>query len=95
MILSISPETANQIALYSKVCPSLIDRIEKLENNPHSVAKKTNDKKLTDYYVSAGRYDLLFNINDDVVEVEDVVRGPYLHKILMGRTQYAKKRLRK
>jgi mRNA-degrading endonuclease RelE of RelBE toxin-antitoxin system len=70
-----------------KVSPSIADRLLELEDNPLARAKPTNMPAFGDYYVNAGRYCILFDVdqNTETVTILSVRQAPYVHKLLTGR----------
>jgi hypothetical protein len=71
----------------SKTSPSIQLRLEEFGTNPLAKAIKTNIPIIGEYYVNAGRYCILFDVDSQSqkVEIIAVVLDNLLHKILSGR----------
>lgn len=73
----------------SKTSPSINSRLEDLANNPMAKAIPTNIESIGNYYVNAGRYCILIDVDEEKQEVTilSVVLSPYLDKVLKGKIQ--------
>lgn len=69
--------------------PSVMQRIEEMASNPFSKAIKTDIRIIGDYYVNAGRYCILFNVDESTstITIKSIVLDNLLHKILTDRIQ--------
>jgi len=65
--------------------PSIGDRLIELQNNPLTNAIKTNMSVHGEYYVNAGKWCILFNINGNEVNIVNLMRSEKLHKIFNGK----------
>jgi mRNA-degrading endonuclease RelE of RelBE toxin-antitoxin system len=70
----------------AKHSTSVIDRIQELEENPLARARPTNNSVIGEYYVNAGRYCILMDIDQEnsTVTILSVRSRSWLHKILSG-----------
>lgn len=68
------------------VAPSIHNRLTDLSTNPLAKAVATNIPLFGDFYVNAGRYCIVFNIDNknQRIEILAVVLSPFLNKILTG-----------
>lgn len=80
-------ETREKLKNANRISTSISNRLDELEQNPFTVAISTNIPRIGDYYVNAGRYCILFDIDplSESIYVRDVVLSAKLHKILTGR----------
>ena len=71
----------------SKQSPSIKNKLERLQTNPIANAIKTNVPHIGEYYVNAGIWCILFDIDTVSQEVQllSVVHSAKLHKIRTGR----------
>jgi mRNA-degrading endonuclease RelE of RelBE toxin-antitoxin system len=71
----------------NKKSPSISVRLEELANNPMGRAIPTHIPLIGDYYVNAGRYCILFNVDqtNSKVTIISVKLSPYLDKILRNK----------
>jgi hypothetical protein len=71
----------------NKISTSIESRLSDLSANPMSKAIPTNISIIGDFYVNAGRYCILFDVNEEqqIVEINSVVLSAYLHKIITGK----------
>jgi mRNA-degrading endonuclease RelE of RelBE toxin-antitoxin system len=76
-----------QLTLANKTSPSVSERLLELEENPLAHAKETGVQIIGDYYVNAGRYCIVFNIDheEEIVNILSVCADAYLYKIITGR----------
>ena len=76
-----------KLKVNSKTSPSINVRLEELANNPKAKAIPTNIPIIGEYYVNAGRYCILFDIDDSaqIVKIYSVVLSAYLDKVLKGK----------
>ena len=66
--------------------PSVMGKIIELENSPSSLSIKIEVSGLSDFYVNAGKFCILFNYNEEEekIEIINIVRSALLHKIQSG-----------
>jgi hypothetical protein len=64
--------------------PSVETRLEELSTNPFSRAIKTGIPVIGNYYVNAGRYCILFDVDEDSekINILAICNNNLLHKIL-------------
>lgn len=86
MDLVIPDEVLLAIKKANSKCPSVMDKLQKLEKNPLAVAIKTGIPVIGEYYVNCGRYCLIYNINneDECVNILSCLPSPRLHKLKCG-----------
>lgn len=88
MYYFICPEDARlRLIKFGKKSPSIPTCLEELSVDPLARAKETGIPAIGKYYVNAGKYCLLFEIDESQkkVIILHVVYDSYLHKILTGR----------
>jgi mRNA-degrading endonuclease RelE of RelBE toxin-antitoxin system len=68
----------------AKTSPSLLDRLEGLEENPFARAKETGLDTIGAYYISAGRYCILCDIDPDaeVVTILSVRLRGFVYRVM-------------
>jgi hypothetical protein len=83
----ITDKVKNDLLRANKIATSIEARLIDLSANPMSKAIPTNISIIGDFYVNAGRYCILFDVDqvDQVVELNGVVLSAYLHKIITGK----------
>jgi len=83
--LVLYPEIEERLRIADNHSPSVGDKLNELQSNPLTNAIKTNNPNLGEYYVNAGKWCLIFNIDGDSVEILSVMHSAKLYKILTGR----------
>ena len=85
----ISADVLSSMKAATATAAGIADRIEDLANNPLARAKKTEIPAIGQYYINAGRYCILFDIDEasNEIRILAVVLSAYLFKILVGRIQ--------
>jgi len=80
-------EVLKEIKEKSQRSPSILNKLENLSLNPHSICIPTGIPQIGNYYVNAGRYCILFDIDDNnkVVHIHSIYLSAKLHKILTNR----------
>ena len=71
----------------ASVAKSIPDKLNDLAVNPVSNAISTGIPIIGSYYINAGRYCILFDINNDeqIVSILSIVPNSYLYRVLTGR----------
>jgi mRNA-degrading endonuclease RelE of RelBE toxin-antitoxin system len=83
----ISKSVEKSLRKYVLRSPSIDDKLTGLSTNPYSIALPTEISCIGKYYTNAGRYCVLFNVDETKKEiiVLNVVLSPLLHKIMASR----------
>jgi hypothetical protein len=76
-----------RLAASNKKSPGIATRLTELLTNPYAKARKTNMPVIGSYYVNAGRYAILFEINEEskTIDCLAVVLRPFLYKMIKGK----------
>ena len=84
--LNIPPDIEHKLRVADAHSPSISENLIQLQNNPLAKAIKLNIPKYGEYYINSGRHCIIFSVNtkQQTVDILDVVRDAYLHKILVG-----------
>lgn len=72
---------------FNKESPSITTQLADLLKNPYAKAQETKIPVIGKYYINAGRYAILFEINDEAKTIDclGVVLRACLYKILTER----------
>lgn len=85
-LFEITADTFFQLRQNSIKSPSILNKIEVLSETPLSGAIQTGIETIGDYYVNAGRWCILFNIDEQnqTVQLLRIMHSAKLYKILQG-----------
>ena len=71
----------------SRISQSIEGKLNSLSENPMAIAIPTENELLGDYYINAGRYCILFSIDDEAetVNILSVRQKTFVYNVLVGR----------
>jgi hypothetical protein len=75
--------------------PSIGDRLNEMSINPMAKAIKTDIPVIGEFYVNAGRYCILFNVDldNEKIDIRSLVQDVLLDKVLKDKISIPKKML--
>lgn len=82
-----SESVKTRLREFGKVSTSISTKVEELVVNPKARAKQTEIPIIGKYYVNAGRFSILFDIDEEreKIHVLNIVYSSFLHKVLSGK----------
>lgn len=82
-----SESVKTRVREFGKISTSISAKLEELVVNPKARAKQTEIPIIGTYYINAGRFSILFDIDEEKEEIHilNIVYSSFLYKILSGK----------